>query len=295
MRNIAHQHFTSPKLFFSSSTNRVMIESNRTTKTKKDLELKLLFSALWTHLKRPPFSNKRDLVFTFLPIVLWAGVFSLRPYLVSPYCSKEPEKCVPSEILRVDQGVIEYRSRTSYRLSDWTQNSSAVLAVGTVFALHGTSALIRYATPTGALIKMGTDSLLLLQTTLWNGFFTEFSKTMTQRPRPVVYQNVARDGGNQILYSSFYSGHTSFAAAINAALFFILLSRGAGRLTLLLFGTLGIGLTLATGLFRVWSAQHFYTDVVAGALFGVLVAFLIAITHRPRQSLDQPEDPGSPA
>ncbi|NDD93043.1 phosphatase PAP2 family protein, partial [bacterium] len=85
-------------------------------------------------------------------------------------------------------------------------------------------------------------------------------------------------GGAVDHYTSFYSGHTSFAAlASTCAVISALNARPALRWSVL---SLGVLLTSFTGAFRVIAGRHFITDVVFGALAGAAIALAVNGLHR---------------
>ncbi len=75
------------------------------------------------------------------------------------------------------------------------------------------------------------------------------------------------DGVEALRFHSFPSGHTAGAFALMFLLSFIFNSRSATVFFFLL--------ALLTGISRMYLMQHFLSDVVAGALIGVSVAWII--------------------
>lgn len=88
--------------------------------------------------------------------------------------------------------------------------------------------------------------------------------------RPIVYLEslnleLANDSGVPLNRKfSFPSGHTSAGFAY---FFFIALIASRRRVSLLF-----LGLAMLVGISRVFLAQHFVTDVIAGSILGVLIA-----------------------
>ena len=163
-----------------------------------------------------------------------------------------------------------------------TQNLSGTLAL-TVPAIWNTTAFfLGRLSGVGALVATGADIVLVLQTAAWNGFLTESSHLISQRPRPFVYADPVNRGKDPAHYTSFYSGHTSFTAAATLITLLILLYRNA-HWSFLVFSAMSFeSLTLATGFFRVLAGRHFLTDVTCGAIAGCSVAF--AVWYFTRQS-----------
>lgn len=243
-----------------------------------------MLNSIWTRLKQTPRVNKSDIALLFALFALWGGAFSARPYAMRLDCLI-PDHCTSESLLWIDRTTSDgTRNSLADRWSDVTQNGSGILAVAVPFALHGGLAVIGRVHPVTALAGFGADFLILLQGTVINGLTNEIVRLTVQRPRPFVYRNVNREGKNPAHYTSFYSGHTSFAAVATLTLFLILLGRGAPRWILALSLAAWIGLTASTGILRVMAGVHFLTDVLVGAIVGSIIALAVALLHRDRKN-----------
>lgn len=104
-----------------------------------------------------------------------------------------------------------------------------------------------------------------------------------RRPRPLVYGDAApldaQLRGNASL--SFFSGHTANAFALAVGLFQVL--RHTAR-PAVAWTALGVGLSLAgfIGVSRVAAGAHFPSDVVAGAVVGASMGWLVPAMHARR-------------
>jgi membrane-associated phospholipid phosphatase len=104
-----------------------------------------------------------------------------------------------------------------------------------------------------------------------------------RRPRPLVYGDAApvdaRLRGNASL--SFFSGHTANAFALAVGLFQVL--RHTAR-PAVAWTALGVGLSLAgfIGASRVAAGAHFPSDVIAGAVVGASMGWLVPALHARR-------------
>ena len=130
------------------------------------------------------------------------------------------------------------------------------------------------------------DFLMVAQVVALNGFLTELIRLVVQRPRPYVYENPSFYGQELQNYTSFVSGHTSFATATAAALVLILVHRRASRKLIAITATLGGLIAISTAVFRVIAGRHFVTDVLAGLLCGLLAAAAIWATSRRDSKAD---------
>lgn len=113
-------------------------------------------------------------------------------------------------------------------------------------------------------------SAAAIESAAWAFALTQVTKAVVARKRPVLYtEGAAAAAGNVDAQRSFPSGHTSVAFAI-ATTYWL---DGAGRRTALHW--LALGGAAAIGGARVAAAQHFPSDVFAGAFLGAGTALLV--------------------
>ena len=106
----------------------------------------------------------------------------------------------------------------------------------------------------------------------------KWTKTLTHRYRPFVYDDVSYDKKKQRnSQHSFYSMHSStvFAAATSGYYYY---SKNYGHN--LLIGSLLFGSASATAILRVAAAQHFPSDVLVGAVVGSGISYVICKYHQ---------------
>jgi len=205
-----------------------------------------------------------------LPPVL-AGVLLvawLQPALIVPRCVTEPRVCDAGTLPLWDRWSIERHEAWAARLDEGLQWSVTGLAVALPVALR--------ALPGAGTAGLVADWLLLAETAAWNWATTEAAQLLVQRPRPPLFNRRVNtkplDRRSQ--YTSFWSGHTSYVAAMGFALASLAGIRGRGR-TMWLLAALGLLATFATGAFRILEGRHFLFDVLAGALAGAMVAHIV--------------------
>ncbi len=235
-------------------------------------------------LKRPSQLRHSDVWLTLIPALLWIGATHSRSVLIQPYCSENPASCSSKSLLPVDQLGFVNEVDGADLFSYYTQNTAGILAFTVPVAWSGYLWAVGAVSPAVALAAMGTDLVLVAQTSFWNGLLNETTRLITQRPRPFVIQDPKGMGSDPAHYTSFYSGHTSFTATSMVALFLILLSRKAPLLLLMAFASLAPLLTFSTGALRVLAARHFITDVLVAGLAGTFVALLIALLHKQKRN-----------
>ncbi len=116
------------------------------------------------------------------------------------------------------------------------------------------------------------------EATSWTAASTEWLKVLVRRKRPVLYtSDAALAAADRESQQSLPSGHTSLAFA--AATTYLIISRREHlphrtRNTLLLYAG-----AVAVGALRVAAAQHFPSDVAAGAALGIGIGWLVPTIH----------------
>lgn len=235
---------------------------------------------LWELLRRSPQLQKRDFILFLLPFLLWAGGFYSRGSLIYPRCAIDPNSCTKANIFLVDQLTLGMQNSRADQLSFVTQNWSGYIAAATPPIISTALVVAGKISPVNALILMAVDMVILLESVAWNGTVTEAARLIVQRPRPFVYNDPKGMGVNPAHYTSFFSGHTSFAAVTGLFLVFTLIGRGASRRWIVGSSIYASCMIILTGIFRVMAGRHFITDVLAAALAGSAVAFTIAKIHR---------------
>lgn len=228
-----------------------------------------------TELKIPKLSQ-RDLILLIVGVVAWSGMYSLRVHFLTSYaCKESPSACDSKTINSLDRWVSERPGDFwASNRSDETQNASAYYALGVVTLISAMPLLQGAIAPIPGLLHWITDVALLLEVTVWNGALNEMVRSIVQRPRPNVYRDPVASGERPIHYTSFYSGHTSFAAVMAMALFLILAARRIKPRTFVTFMFGAVTLALMTGVLRVLAGQHFVTDV----LFAYVAATFVVST-----------------
>ncbi|MGK5088645.1 phosphatase PAP2 family protein [Bdellovibrionota bacterium FG-2] len=232
-----------------------------------------------------PRLRKSDLLLTLLPALIWFAALSGRPYLMNTRCASAPENCVRASVFKLDRVSLGMADGNADELSFRTQDLSGYIASSLPFAWHLTHATLGRVSPLTALVGFATDTLILFQAVTLNGAVNEITRLIVQRPRPFVYGDPKTQGANPAHYTSFYSGHTSFAAAVMTSLVLMLLGRGAPSSLIALLAAGDFVLVFLTGFFRVLAGRHFATDVLAGALAGALIALGVALYHRKQREL----------
>ncbi len=231
----------------------------------------------WIH----PFClRKSDLLWIGIPILLWLGLIWVRPYVFQTACTQAVHTCLKEFLFPVDRLAFGIEEIQADQFSNYTQNFAGIY--GVLAPLIWNWRLWSVAAVSRAVMRgsMITELTLLVQTGVWNGLFTEMAHFLTQRPRPFVYSHLVKAGDNPAHYTSFYSGHTSFTAAIGFCVCLILMRRRAPFILIGLAILMFEMLTFLTGYFRIMAGRHFLTDVVCGMVAGPLVATGVVCWHQ---------------
>lgn len=125
-------------------------------------------------------------------------------------------------------------------------------------------------------------NLKYAQLQLLNAGINLWTKNLVTRYRPYVYDSEleiskrqSTDGRN-----SFYSGHTTMAFASAVFLAYSIENSNFTRLTKNLVWTGSLTLASSTGILRMMSGQHYFTDVLLGAVVGSSLAIIIFESYK---------------
>lgn len=221
----------------------------------------------------------RQVLFTAGPAGIAVLLVRARPFLFHTRCSEWPDRCKISSVAWPDRISISLESGVADLASFISQNVAGGLACLLVLFFHWMRLNHEGVSPTQWVKEVFEDLLILAQVTLWNLAFLEIGRTVAQRPRPFVYSDPEGLGENVAHYTSFFSGHTSFVAAILMAALMIGVHRHVRRAWLIAVGSSWCLLTFLTGLLRVLAGRHFITDVLAGAVAGCVAAYVVFAFH----------------
>jgi membrane-associated phospholipid phosphatase len=121
------------------------------------------------------------------------------------------------------------------------------------------------------------DSIVFAETLVVNSAFTTMFKFTVQRPLPIVYALQSQHALTSVQgYLAFYSGHTSTTfAALSAMSMTLTLRHGFSPWPWLITALVGTSVAVE----RVAAGQHFYTDVIVGAIMGTAVGVLVPWLH----------------
>lgn len=171
-----------------------------------------------------------------------------------------------SDVIVFDQIFMNSYNKTL----DFVGTGTMILSMASPFVL--------FCTPPSQWLTIGTmfaETLLLAQGV------KEWIKNLVYRPRPYMYyENFPQDKIDDGDWNcSFPSGHTtlSFAgAAFLSYVFSCYYPKSSWKYAV--YG-ISFGTAILTGILRMCSGNHFFTDVLAGAIIGTGCGFLIPFMH----------------
>ncbi|MDF9795787.1 membrane-associated phospholipid phosphatase [Catalinimonas alkaloidigena] len=129
--------------------------------------------------------------------------------------------------------------------------------------------------------EFGIISVMLLETILLNETFTGLSKVLVSRPRPfthnadVPFEERIQEDNNL----SFFSGHTSYTAALSFFSAQVLSQYIDNPTTRKVIWAGAIAWPAATGYFRYAAGKHYITDILTGYVIGAALGYFIPRLH----------------
>jgi membrane-associated phospholipid phosphatase len=195
---------------------------------------------------------------------------------IQPACGLD---CDPNDVNALDRTVIGNYSQTAVTISD--------IGAGTAWALpHLLGAIdVLVTNPSDGWTGYGKDALVIIETLSVALATNNLLNFVVRRPRPLVYdENVADDHrllGDSAL--SFPSGHTAgaFAMATAYSRLFMLRHPDSPMVIPMWIGTYALAGT--TGVLRTTGGDHFWTDVIAGAVMGIGIGLLVPWMHEKKK------------
>ena len=199
-----------------------------------------------------------------------------------PFTPAELAAMDRSQVWAFDRGATRRWSPTAKRWSDRLVGVAMVAPVGLIVAEPGRQ-------------QAGRLSLIYTETMLLNMGATALIKSLVARPRPYLYNDDPRIpptlAAEATSGRSFLSSHTSnaFAAMVFFAGSYEKLYPESGSSGWVWGGCMAVAGT--TGLLRYLAGRHYPTDILAGAVLGATVGWLVPYLHE----VDSAAEGGSPA
>lgn len=213
-----------------------------------------------------------DLPVTIGAVGLWVTTEALKPELA-------PSACRWCAVPGIDASV-----RSALVWHDTSGANAASNVVG--FALMPAYAIASAglgALESGKPSEAWSDLLVVAESTALAMDVNQIVKLSVGRQRPFVHYGPASRPHEPDDDLSFFSGHSTFAAALAASstTVAILHHRAAWPA----IAATGATLALATGYLRIAADKHYLTDVVTGLVVGSAIGIVIPVAfHQPREA-----------
>ena len=209
----------------------------------------------------------------------FAGVLDLvnstgevRPQQISPNFDR-------SKLLGIDRGALSQNPDSDAgNYSNW----GLYAAVGFSLVDPVLSGFRERSVQTGLV-----DGIMYAESVTLAWGFTNLTKIAVRRPRPLAYIDAEKHRGDPNYSNadtdsslSFISGHAAVVSAISATATYLAFARSPRSARPWITLLVGTALTTFVCVERVFSAKHFPTDVIAGAVAGAGIGVLVPHLHR---------------
>jgi membrane-associated phospholipid phosphatase len=209
-------------------------------------------------------------------ITIGAGLVVALSASIVDHNLRKPTLAEISSLKKDDVNIIERFATENYSKAQSTASDVALfLAFGTPLALLADSSIRS---------DVGTIVTMYIEMGLFSNFLPSYGKRVAQRFRPYVYGSSAslNEKLDKDASRSFFSGHTTraFAAAVMTSIMYEdYFPESDYRIHV---WCTSLALASSCALLRVTSGYHFPTDVIAGAVVGSGIGYLIPYIHRTK-------------
>jgi membrane-associated phospholipid phosphatase len=213
----------------------------------------------------------------------WVTSQELQEELAAPRCRWCDRAGGVDTLNDVDRAV----RRLRWRRTSWAAVLSDLALLSTPAAAEASSAFA--ASRGGGSHELGSDALAVAETGVIAADLNQLVKFLAMRERPDAHRRALldpaarRESADDDL--SFCSGHTTEAVALAVAAGTVSSLHGY-RFAPLVWAS-ALPPAAVTGYLRIAADRHYFTDVVAGAVLGAAVGFLVPYAlHRPDGPMD---------
>jgi membrane-associated phospholipid phosphatase len=132
-----------------------------------------------------------------------------------------------------------------------------------------------------------TDLWVVAEALAWNGALQDIVRRAVRRPRPFLYSPgvYPTERDNADAGFSFYSGHTSFAFALAVSCSYTFTLRHPRSKWRWVVWPALMAIASIEPVLRIYSGDHFPTDVIVGAIAGSAIGLFFPAVHRRLKSM----------
>lgn len=230
--------------------------------------------------------------------LLWAALLLLSYFAIPILCGQWAQCHHWTVFTPIDQLLPEnsYHGHIIRVWSNYTQYFAGILAVMSLTAMDA----FPLESLSSSIKTLLRHTLTLFRAAAINGVFLELTRLLLRRPRPYVSPDyfINSETAWSTQFSSFFSGHTSFAFLASGVLilgvlkkhpkFYFFSQQPNPYFILALISLIN---AIMTGILRVLGGQHYLSDVLAASVFGMIAAYFGEyiynkwITHKTQKPL----------
>ena len=217
-----------------------------------------------------------DIATLALGAVLWGGTSFIGATTQAPFCGgTNTPPCDASQVNAFDRLAIGHSSqpaRTAADIISFVPIAYLALDMIDVGARHWKTYL--------------TDLWVVAEALAWNGAVQDIVRRAVRRPRPFLYSPgvYPSERDRPEAGFSFYSGHTSFAFALATSCSYTYTLRHPHSPWRWVIWPALMAVASIEPILRVYSGDHFPTDVIVGAVAGSAIGLLFPAVHRRLKS-----------
>ncbi len=214
-------------------------------------------------------NTQRELTISGISLILTCASFTLDKS--DSIVISDLEKLNKNTIPKLDRISTYHYSESLSKVSDALLITSLIIPVNLILMSKSKKELINF-------------SVMYIETFALNYGLTSFTKSISKRYRPYVYnpdvpleKKISADANK-----SFFSGHTSTSFAMGTFFSQMFSDLAINKSARLYVWVVTLSLATSVGILRIFSGYHYPSDVIIGALVGSSVGLFITEIHKAK-------------